>query len=71
MLQKSFCTGDQKFCGLQARLSRKDVRDLIASRKSTGDFGAKFVSPNGQLKIRDFLLALMAEANAELKSLLA
>ena len=29
VLQKSFCTGDQKFCGLQARLSRKDVRDLI------------------------------------------
>ena len=34
VLQKSFCTGDQKFCGLQARLSRKDVRDLIASRKT-------------------------------------
>ncbi len=32
LLQKSFCTGDQKFCGLQARLSCKDVRDLIASR---------------------------------------
>jgi hypothetical protein len=32
LLQKSFCTGDQKFCGLQVRLSRKDVRDLIASR---------------------------------------
>jgi hypothetical protein len=32
VLQKSFCTGDQKFCGLQARLSCKDVRDLIASR---------------------------------------
>jgi hypothetical protein len=31
-LQKSFCTGDQKFCGLEARLSCKDVRDLIASR---------------------------------------
>ena len=29
VLQKSFCTGDQEFCGLQARLSRKDVRDLI------------------------------------------
>jgi len=29
VLQKSFCTGDQKFCGLQARLS---LRDLIASR---------------------------------------
>jgi len=23
VLQKSFCTGDQKFCGPQARLSRK------------------------------------------------
>ena len=34
VLQKSFCTGDQKFCGLQARLSCKDVRDLIASRKT-------------------------------------
>jgi len=34
VLQKSFCTGDQKFCGLQARLSRKDVRDLITSRKT-------------------------------------
>jgi hypothetical protein len=32
LLQKSFCTGDEKFCGLQARLSCKDVRDLIASR---------------------------------------
>ena len=32
VLQKSFCTGDQKFYGLQARLSCKDVRDLIASR---------------------------------------
>jgi len=32
VLQKSFCTGDQKFCGLQARPSCKDVRDLIASR---------------------------------------
>jgi hypothetical protein len=32
LLQKSFCTGGQKFCGLQARLSCKDVRDLIASR---------------------------------------
>jgi hypothetical protein len=30
VLQKSFYTGDQKFCGLQARLSCKDVRDLIA-----------------------------------------
>src|SRR5271168_2983902 len=26
VLQKSFCTDDQKFCGLQARLSCKDVR---------------------------------------------
>jgi len=33
VLQKSFCTGDQKFCGLQARLSHKDVT-LIASRKT-------------------------------------
>jgi hypothetical protein len=32
LLQKSFCTGDQKFYGLQAQLSCKDVRDLIASR---------------------------------------
>jgi hypothetical protein len=32
VLQKSFCSGDQKFCGLKARLSCKDVRDLIASR---------------------------------------
>ncbi len=32
---------DQKFCGLQARLSRKDVRDLIASRKTQGDFGTR------------------------------
>ena len=32
VLQKSFCTDDQKFCGLQARLSGKDVMDLIASR---------------------------------------
>ena len=27
LLQKSFCTGDQKFCGLQARLWCKDVRE--------------------------------------------
>ena len=32
VLQKSFCTDDQKFCRLKARLSCKDVRDLIASR---------------------------------------
>jgi hypothetical protein len=30
LLQKSFCTGDQKFSGLLTRLSCKDVRDLIA-----------------------------------------
>ena len=34
VLQKSFCTDDQKFCELQARISCKDVRDLIASRKT-------------------------------------
>ena len=34
-----FCTDDQKFCGLQARLSCKDVRDLIASRQLKGDCG--------------------------------
>jgi hypothetical protein len=32
VLQKSFCTGDQKFQGPQVRLSCKYVRDLIASR---------------------------------------
>ena len=32
LLQKSFRTGDRKFCGLQARFSCKDVRDLVASR---------------------------------------
>jgi hypothetical protein len=32
VLQKSICTGDKKFCGLQARLSCKHVRGLIASR---------------------------------------
>jgi hypothetical protein len=32
VLQKSFCTDDQKFCGLQARFSCKDVRAPIASR---------------------------------------
>jgi hypothetical protein len=31
LLQKSFCTEVQKFCGLWARLSCKYVRDLIAS----------------------------------------
>jgi hypothetical protein len=31
VLQKSFCTGDQKFWGPLARLSCKDVRDLIAA----------------------------------------
>jgi hypothetical protein len=30
VLQKSFCTADQKFSGLYARLSCKDVGDLIA-----------------------------------------
>ena len=32
VLQKSFCTNGQKFCGLQARFSCKDVRGPIASR---------------------------------------
>jgi hypothetical protein len=32
VLQKSFCTDDQKFRGLQARLSCKDVKDLIVLR---------------------------------------
>jgi hypothetical protein len=32
VLQKSFCTDDLKFCGLQARFSCKDVRGLIAAR---------------------------------------
>jgi hypothetical protein len=39
LLQKSFCTGDQKFRGLQARLSCKDARDLIASRQTHRRFG--------------------------------
>jgi hypothetical protein len=39
LLQKSFCTGDQKFCGLQARLSCKDVRTSSPHVKLTGDFG--------------------------------
>jgi hypothetical protein len=30
LLQRSFCTADQKFSGLYARLSCKDVGDLIA-----------------------------------------
>src|SRR5262245_46513327 len=34
LLQKSFCTGDRKFCGPWTRLSCKDVRDLIASRQT-------------------------------------
>ena len=32
VLQKSLCRGGQKFRGLQARFSCKDLRDLIASR---------------------------------------
>jgi len=32
LLQKSFCTGDQKFCGSQARFSCKNVGDLIVAR---------------------------------------
>jgi hypothetical protein len=32
LLQKSFCTGDQKFSGLWTRLSCKDVGGLIAGR---------------------------------------
>src|SRR5258708_5345221 len=31
VLQKSFCTDGQKFCGLQVRVSCKDVRGPIAS----------------------------------------
>jgi hypothetical protein len=31
VLQNSLCARVQKFCGLEARLSGKDVRDLIAS----------------------------------------
>jgi hypothetical protein len=31
LLQKSFWTEVQEFCRLEARLSGKDVRDLIAS----------------------------------------
>src|ERR1700681_3437665 len=31
VLQNSFCTDSQKFCGLQARFSCKDVRGRIAS----------------------------------------
>ena len=38
MLQNSFCTDDQKFCGLQAQFSCKDVRGPIAYVKLTGDF---------------------------------
>src|SRR5262245_44916358 len=34
LLQKSFCTGDRKFCGPWTRLSCKDVRDLIALRQT-------------------------------------
>jgi hypothetical protein len=30
LLKKSFCTGDQKFSGPWARVSCKDVGDLIA-----------------------------------------
>jgi hypothetical protein len=29
LLQKSFCTGDQKFSGLETRFLCKDVGDLI------------------------------------------
>jgi hypothetical protein len=32
VLQKSFCTDDQKFCGLQARFSCKDVSGPVAPR---------------------------------------
>jgi len=32
VLQKSFCTGVQKFCGPLVRLSCKDAGDLIATR---------------------------------------
>ena len=40
VLQKSFCTGDQKFCGLQVRLSCKDVGDpRRLTLKLTGDLG--------------------------------
>jgi len=40
VLQKSFCTDDQKFCGLQARLWCKDVRGTSSPHvKLAGDFG--------------------------------
>ena len=32
LLQKSFCTGGPKFCGLSVRFSCKDLRDPVASR---------------------------------------
>jgi hypothetical protein len=38
-LQKSLCTGDQKFCGLQVRLSCKDVGTAPPHHKLTGDLG--------------------------------
>ena len=41
VLQKSFYTGNQKFCGVQARLSCKDVRGTSSPLvKLTGDFGS-------------------------------
>jgi len=40
VLQKSFCTGDQKFRGPQTQVSCKDVRGASSSSdKLTGDFG--------------------------------
>jgi hypothetical protein len=39
VLQKSFCTGVQKFCGLQARLPCRDVGTSSPHVKFTGDFG--------------------------------
>jgi hypothetical protein len=34
LLQKSFCTGGRKFCGLPVRLSCKDAGGLIPSRET-------------------------------------
>jgi hypothetical protein len=37
VLQKSFCTGDQKFCGLQARFSSKHVGTSSHGDELTGN----------------------------------
>src|SRR5262245_11983105 len=57
LLQKSFCTGDQKFSRLSARLSCKDVGASSPEDKLTGDLGNAFEAAEIGGRWSDRLLA--------------